>query len=51
MLAGWTTSGECFNPRRLSAASVTVPLGSVVEVEDPVQLHHLTLPFTGSVAV
>ena len=30
-----TTSGEPFNPRRLTAASVTVPLGSVVRVENP----------------
>ena len=30
-----TTSGERFNPRRLTAASVTVPLGSVVRVENP----------------
>jgi len=30
-----TTSGERFDPRRLSAASVTVPLGSVVKVENP----------------
>jgi rare lipoprotein A (peptidoglycan hydrolase) len=30
-----TTSGERFNPRRLSAASVIVPLGSVVKVENP----------------
>lgn len=30
-----TTSGEPFNPRRLTAASVTLPLGSVVKVENP----------------
>ena len=30
-----TTSGERFNPRLLTAASVTVPLGSVVKVENP----------------
>jgi rare lipoprotein A len=30
-----TTSGETFDPRRLTAASVTVPLGSVVKVENP----------------
>jgi rare lipoprotein A len=30
-----TTSGERFNPHRLTAASVTVPLGSVVKVENP----------------
>jgi len=30
-----TTSGEPFDPRRLTAASVTVPLGSVVKVENP----------------
>jgi rare lipoprotein A len=30
-----TTSGERFDPRRLTAASVTLPLGSVVKVENP----------------
>jgi rare lipoprotein A len=30
-----TTSGEPFNPDRLTAASVTVPLGTVVKVENP----------------
>jgi peptidoglycan lytic transglycosylase len=30
-----TTSGERFNPRRLTAASLTVPLGSVVKVKNP----------------
>lgn len=30
-----TTSGERFNPHRLTAASVTVPLGSVVRVQNP----------------
>jgi len=30
-----TTSGEPFNPRRLTAASITLPLGSVVKVENP----------------
>lgn len=30
-----TTSGERFDPHRLTAASITVPLGSVVKVENP----------------
>jgi len=30
-----TTSGEPFDPRRLTAASNTLPLGSVVKVENP----------------
>jgi rare lipoprotein A len=30
-----TSSGEPFDPRRLTAASITVPLGSVVKVENP----------------
>jgi rare lipoprotein A len=30
-----TTSGEPFNPNRLTAASITLPLGSVVNVENP----------------
>ena len=30
-----TTSGEPFDPYRLTAASITVPLGSVVKVENP----------------
>jgi rare lipoprotein A len=30
-----TTSGERFDPRRLTAASITLPLGSVVKVENP----------------
>lgn len=30
-----TTSGERFNPHRLTAASTTIPLGSVVKVENP----------------
>ena len=30
-----TTSGERFDPHRLTAASITVPLGSVVRVENP----------------
>jgi rare lipoprotein A (peptidoglycan hydrolase) len=30
-----TTSGEPFDPRRLTAASLTMPLGSVVKVENP----------------
>jgi rare lipoprotein A len=30
-----TTSGEPFDPHRLTAASITVPLGSVVKVENP----------------
>jgi rare lipoprotein A (peptidoglycan hydrolase) len=30
-----TTSGERFNPHRFTAASVTVPLGSIVRVENP----------------
>jgi len=30
-----TTSGERFDPHRLTAASVSIPLGSVVEVENP----------------
>jgi rare lipoprotein A len=30
-----TTSGEPFDPRRLTAASLTLPLGSVVKVENP----------------
>ena len=30
-----TTSGEPFNPDRLTAASITLPLGSVVKVENP----------------
>ena len=30
-----TTSGEPFNPRRLTAASTTLPLGSVIKVENP----------------
>jgi rare lipoprotein A len=30
-----TTSGETYNPGRLTAASVTLPLGSVVKVENP----------------
>jgi rare lipoprotein A len=30
-----TTSGERFDPRRLTAASLTMPLGSVVKVENP----------------
>ena len=30
-----TTSGEPFNPDRLTAASITLPLGSVVQVENP----------------
>ena len=30
-----TTSGERFDPHRLTAASTTIPLGSVVKVENP----------------
>ena len=30
-----TTSGEPFDPHRLTAASITEPLGSVVKVENP----------------
>ena len=30
-----TTSGEPFDPHRLTAASITVPLGSVVKVQNP----------------
>ena len=30
-----TTSGESFDPHRLTAASITVPLGSVVKVQNP----------------
>jgi len=30
-----TTSGEPFNPRRLTAPPITLPLGSVVKVENP----------------
>jgi rare lipoprotein A (peptidoglycan hydrolase) len=30
-----TTSGELFDPHRLTAASITIPLGSVVKVENP----------------
>lgn len=30
-----TTSGERFNPNRMTAASKTLPLGSVVKVENP----------------
>ena len=30
-----TTSGEPFNPLRLTAASITLPLGSVVKIENP----------------
>jgi rare lipoprotein A len=30
-----TTSGERFNPNRLTAASKTLPLGSIVKVENP----------------
>jgi rare lipoprotein A len=30
-----TTSGEPFDPHRLTAASITVPLGSLVKVENP----------------
>ncbi len=30
-----TTSGEVFNPHHLTAASLSVPLGSVVKVENP----------------
>ena len=30
-----TTSGEPFDPHRLTAASIAVPLGSVVKVENP----------------
>ena len=30
-----TTSGEPFDPRRLTAGSITLPLGSVVKVENP----------------
>jgi rare lipoprotein A len=30
-----TTSGERFDPHRFTAASMTVPLGSVVKVENP----------------
>ncbi len=30
-----TTSGERFDPHRLTAASITVPLGSVVKVDNP----------------
>jgi rare lipoprotein A len=30
-----TTSGEPYDPHRLTAASITVPLGSVVKVENP----------------
>lgn len=30
-----TTSGERFDPYQLTAASVTIPLGSVVKVENP----------------
>jgi len=29
------TSGEPFDPRRLTAAAITLPLGSVVKVENP----------------
>jgi rare lipoprotein A len=34
-----TTSGEPFDPQRLTAASITVPLGSVVKVENPENGH------------
>ena len=30
-----TTSGERFDPHRLTAASITVPLGSIVKVKNP----------------
>ena len=30
-----TTSGERFDPHRFTAASITIPLGSVVKVENP----------------
>jgi rare lipoprotein A len=30
-----TTSGEHFDPHRLTAASITVPLGSIVKVQNP----------------
>jgi rare lipoprotein A len=30
-----TTSGERFDPNRLTAASKTLPLGSIVKVENP----------------
>jgi rare lipoprotein A len=30
-----TTSGERFEPRQLTAASITIPLGSVVKVKKP----------------
>jgi rare lipoprotein A len=31
----FTTSGQRFDPRRLTAASKTLPLGSVIKVENP----------------
>jgi rare lipoprotein A len=34
-----TTSGERFDPHRLTAASITVPLGSVVKVQNPKNGH------------
>jgi len=34
-----TTSGEPFDPRRLTAASKTLPLGSIIKVENPKNGH------------
>jgi len=34
-----TTSGESFDPRRLTAASKTLPLGSIIKVENPKNGH------------
>ncbi|MBV8772668.1 MAG: septal ring lytic transglycosylase RlpA family protein [Deltaproteobacteria bacterium] len=38
-----TTSGERFDPNRLTAASKTLPLGSVVKVENPKNGHSVTV--------
>jgi rare lipoprotein A (peptidoglycan hydrolase) len=49
-----TTSGEHFDPNRLTAASKTLPLGSVVRVENPRNGRAVTVrindcgPFVGS---
>jgi len=38
-----TTSGERFDPNRLTAASKTLPLGSVIKVENPTNGRSVTV--------
>jgi len=41
-----TTSGERFDPNRLTAASKTLPLGSVIKVENPTNGRSVTVRIT-----